>query len=199
MEAEHKTGLQERGLRCTPFIVVSLCFLLPFFSVSSCDSGTETEASGLDIVMGAKLIKQQTKQPLYLIPDDGSGSPPPVPNVRLGPIGPDLEAQAALGRARPWTATALVIVALGACLAVALKRRRRAAVAIAATVAFAALIQAGFAITDGPPTQADVSIEKGMILAILILLGTAIRQVGAIIRSANRMTDTRPAQLGPGD
>jgi hypothetical protein len=97
MEAEHPNGVQERCLRCTPFIAFVLCFLLPFFSVSSCEAGTNTDASGFDIVVGAKLIKQQTAQPISPIPDDGSGSPPPMPDVRLGPIGPDPEAQAVHG------------------------------------------------------------------------------------------------------
>jgi len=199
METERQNGVQERCLRCTPFIAVVLCFLLPFFSVSSCDAGTNTDATGFDIVVGAKLIKQQTAQPLYLIPDDGSGTPPPMPHVRLGPIGPDPEAQAVLRRARLWTVTALMLAALGGCMAAALDRRRRPVVATVATAASAALILAGSAMTGGPPAQDGVSIEKGMILAILILLGTAIWQVGAMIRSAGRTAELRPVTAGPDD
>jgi hypothetical protein len=199
METEHQNGVQKRCVRCTPFIAVVLCFLLPFFSLSSCAAGTDTDASGFDIVVGAKLIKQQTSQPLYLVPDDGSGSPPPMPDVQLGPIGPDPEAQAVLRRARLWTVLALTLAVLGGCTAAALDRLRRPVVATVATAASVALILAGVAMTGGPPVQDGVSIEKGMILAIVILLGTAIWQLGAMIRSAGRMAAPRPVTAGPHD
>jgi hypothetical protein len=82
-------------------------------------------------------------------------------------------------------------------MAAALDRRRRAVVAILATAAAAALIQARFAMTSGPRVQDGVSIDKGMILAILILLGTAMWHVGGMVRAADRRAEARRLTAPP--
>jgi hypothetical protein len=55
--------LAPRLLRVTPSASVVFCFLLPFFSLSSCARDTETDATGFEIVAGSRLIKEQVEQP----------------------------------------------------------------------------------------------------------------------------------------
>ena len=185
-----------RARRSTPFVAVVLCFLLPFFSVSSCDAGTETDATGFQIVAGSRLIREQVKQPVYLIPDDGSGSAPAVPHVRLGPIGPDAEAQAAADAARPWVVATLIVVALGGSLVAVLKRRWRGVRAIAAALGLSAWIGAGIAAHKAAPTSssAEFSLEWGFVLPLLILIATCVWGAWAIARRAG---GSRP-DLTPG-
>ncbi len=44
-----------KALRCSPFVVVALCFFLPFFSVSSCGTADQTVVTdmGIQVVAGA--------------------------------------------------------------------------------------------------------------------------------------------------
>ena len=184
--AQAQRGVR-RPFRCVPFVVVALCFLLPFFSASSCGSGRHTTATGVDIITGAQLVAQQTRQPLLY------GG-----HVELGPIGPDPEAQAVSREARPWTIIALALAMLGAVLVVVLRRHWRAASAVAATATLAALIQVESAFHA--PRQ-DISSDTGLMLAYTILFGTAIWQIGAVIHwlVANRRAVSAVARNAPLD
>jgi hypothetical protein len=186
------SDLAPRLLRATPFALVAFCFLLPFFSLSSCDSGTETDATGFQIVAGSRLVQEQAKQPLYLIPDDGSGSPPAVPHVRLGPIGPDAEAQTVAGAARPWVALTLIVVALGGCAMVTTNRRWRGIRAIAAGLALSAWVGAAIAADDAVPTpaRAEFTLEWGFGLPLLILTVTCVYGLWALARAHDEPVDT---------
>ena len=152
-----------RPFRCAPFVAVALCFLMPFFSASSCGSGRQTTATGVDIITGAQLVAQQTDQPLLY-----------ARGVKLGPIGPDPEAQAVSRDARPWTITGLLLALIGAGLAVGLSRHWRAATAISAGATLLALFQVGSAFHA--PRQ-DVSAEMGLVLACIILSVTVVWQI----------------------
>ena len=169
-----------RAVRGGPFLAVALCFLLPFFSASSCGSGRETTATGADIVLGTTLIAQQTSQPLF------------ATGVQLGPAGPDPEAQRVSRAARPWAITALVIALVGAGLAGGLPRHRRGASATATVAALVALYQIGA--TFHAPDQ-DISAAEGLFLAWAILLGNGLWQFAALayagIRACNPGADSR--------
>ena len=165
--AQAKRGTR-RPFRCAPFVAVALCFLLPFFSASSCGSGRQTTATGVDIITGAQLIAQQTDQPLL------------AEGVKLGPIGPDPEAQAVSREAQPWTIAALLLALLGAGLVVGLSRHWRAASATSAGATLLALFQVGSAFHA--PRQ-DISAEMGLILAGIILFVTVIWQIGFLIHT----------------
>ena len=168
-QAKRGTWRKRRAFRCGPFVAVALCFLLPFFTASSCGSGRETTATGVDIITGAELVAEQTGQPLLF---EG--------RVKLGPIGPDPEAQAVSREARPWTITGLLLALLGAGLAVGLSRHWRAASATSAGVTLVALFQIGSAFHA--PRQ-DISPRMGLILACTILFVTVIWQIGSLIRT----------------
>ena len=187
-----------RVRRASPFVAVVFCFLLPFCSVSSCDDGTETDATGFQIVAGSRLIQEQVKQPFYLIPDDGSGKPPAIPHVRLGPIGPDAQAQAVAGAARPWVRLTLIVVALGGCLIVVTSRRWRGIRAVAAGLALSAWVAAAIAADTAFPTHAreEFSLEWGFGLPLLILIVTCVCAVWAITGAADKEVDGS-ASLGP--
>jgi lysylphosphatidylglycerol synthetase-like protein (DUF2156 family) len=167
--AQAKRGTR-RPLRCAPFVAVALCFLLPFFSASSCGSGRQTTATGVDIITGAQLIAQQTDQPLLF-----------ANGVKLGPIGPDPEAQAVSREARPWTIAALLLAMLGAGLVIGLSRHWRAASATSAGATLLALFQVGSAFHA--PSQ-DISAKMGLILACIILFVTIIWQLGFLIHTS---------------
>src|SRR5262245_5132794 len=47
--------------RTTPLAAVALCFFLPFFTATSCGSGSETSATGVQLVTGATLHATQTE------------------------------------------------------------------------------------------------------------------------------------------
>ena len=158
-----------RPFRCAPFVAVALCFLMPFFSASSCGSGRQTTATGVDIITGAQLVAQQTDQPLLF-----------ANRVELGPIGPDPEAQAVSREARPWTIAALLLALIGAGLVVGLTRHWRAASATSAGATLLALFQIGSAFHA--PRQ-DISAEMGLVLACIILFVTVIWQIGFLIHS----------------
>ena len=165
--------------RATPVGAVVLCFLLPFFSLSSCDAGTETEASGFQIVAGSRLVAQQVSQPAYVSLDDGSGS------SRLGPIGPDADAQAVADAARPWVTLTLVLVAVGGCLVVLTDRRWRGIRAIATGLALSTWVEASSAARTAVPkqSQADFSLKIGVVLPLLILIVTCVWAVWALARA----------------
>ena len=177
------SDIAPRLLRCTPFVAVALSFLLPFFSASSCDEGTETEATGFQIVAGSRLIKHQVKQPLFL-----GEEPPKVP---LGPIGPDPPAQAVADAARPWAALTLFVVALGGSLVVTMNRRWRGIRAIAAGLALSAWVEAAIAADTATPkrSRADFSLEMGFVLPLLILVVTCVWGVWAIVRAHDERVD----------
>jgi len=184
------SDIAPRLLRCTPFVAVALCFLLPFFSASSCDEGTETDATGFQIVAGSRLIKQQVKQPLFLVEDNGEPTPPP-PKVPLGPIGPDVAAQAVADAARPWAALTLFVVVLGGCMVITSNRRWRGIRAIAAGLALSAWVEAAIAADNATPTRsrADFSLELGFALPLLILAVTGVWAVWAIVKAHDARVD----------
>jgi len=187
-----------RLVRSTPFVAVVLCFLLPFFSASSCDDGTETDATGFQIVAGSRLIQKQVKQPFYLIPDDGSGTPPATPHVPLGPIGPDSQAQAIADATRPWAALTLFVVVLGGCLVVVMNRRWRGVRVIAAGLALSAWVGAAITADNSAPAHSreEFSLEWGFVLPLLILIATCVWGVWAIVRAHDEQVDGS-AGLGP--
>jgi lysylphosphatidylglycerol synthetase-like protein (DUF2156 family) len=159
-------------------VSVVLCFLLPFFTASSCGSGRETTATGVDIVLGAKLTAQQTSQPLF------------ATGKELGPIGADPEAQAVSRAARPWTIAALLLTLLGTLLAIGLRRHWREASAAAAAATLIALFQISTAFHA--PTQ-DISPGAGLMLACAILIVTELWQIVALTRAGVR---SRRARVG---
>jgi hypothetical protein len=179
-----------RGMRGVPFLVVALCFLLPFFSASSCGSGVSTTATGLDIVTGKRLVAQRTSQPLCVNTDPSTCPPPP----RLGAAGPDPIAQAVSHAAQPWAITALALVLVGAALVVLVNRYWRAAALTIAGAALAALLRMGDAFHA---RSEDISWETGAQLAILILLITIV-WVGVLAIKASRATLTDgPVPVAP--
>jgi hypothetical protein len=183
------TSRRWRAARSGPFITVALCFLLPFFTASSCGSGRETTATGVDIIVGTKLVAQQTLQPLL-------GA-----TTELGPVGPDPEAQAVSRAARPWAITALILTALGGALVIGRQWYWHAASALAAAAALYAVFEIGS--TLHAPEQ-EISADSGLILAGVMLFSTALwraRTLAAIelpavrARTRNRERSALPAPL----
>lgn len=166
-----------RAVRSTPFVAVVVCFLLPFFSVSSCDDGTETDATGFQIVAGSQLIKEQANR---------------------GPIGPDPQAQTVAAAARPWAALALVVAAFGGCLVATRNRRWRGIRAIAAGLALSSWVGAAVAADDAAPkhSRAEYNLEWGFVLPLLILVVTCVWAVWAMARAHDERADGS-ASLGP--
>jgi len=177
------SDLAPRLLRATPFGLVVVCFLLPFFSLSSCEDGTETDATGVQIVAGSRLSQEQVKQPLFF------GSPPP--KVPLWPIGPDAQAQTVADAARPWVALTLIVVALGGCL-VTTSRRWRGIRAIAAGLALSVWVEGAIAADTATPksSRAEFSLEWGFGLPLLILIVTCVYGVWALARAHDESVDT---------
>jgi hypothetical protein len=169
------SSMGTRSLRCAPFLTVVLCFFLPFFSLSSCEAGTRTEATGFDIVTGSRLIEHQVKQPFYLVEGDGE-PPPPQPHARLGPIGLDPEAQTAADAARRWTIITLFAVVVGGCLVATTTRHWRAIRAVAAGLGLSAWFGAAIAFESAEPKRsaAEFNLEIGFFLAFIILIATVI-------------------------
>jgi hypothetical protein len=186
-----------RSLRGVPFLAVVLCFFLPFFSVSSCEAGTDTEAAGFDIVTGSRLIQHQVDQPLYLSEWDGEPAPP-QPDVPLGPIGPDPAAQKAADAARPWMLLTLVAVLVGGGLVLTRTRHWRYVRAVAAGLGMTAWVAAALAVEAAAPNDSysnySLSLESGFILALVTLIATLGWAVWSIVDAHN--ADTGGA-LGP--
>ena len=156
-----------RAHRCTPFLVVAVCFFLPFFTLSSCGSGHHTTATGVDIVAGSTLIRQQDAQPLFAT----------YPQ-QLGPVGPDTQAMAASRAARPWAICLLVLLTVGAIAAVLVDRR--GVLATIAALSFVVLcLLLGSA--SGEPSSDDLKIEAGAWAALLTLLATTLWYAGAAL------------------
>ena len=159
--------------RCAPFAIVLLCFGLPFFTASSCGSGRETTATGVQIVTGSRLIAVQTQQPL-------GGE-----HVRLGPIGPDAEAQAVSAAAQPWAITLLIVAVVGTGSMLAARRRWRLVSIAMSLAAFAALVGLWSALD--PSTQDQViDPDGGLLLATLVLLLTVAWHACALVILAVR-------------
>jgi hypothetical protein len=178
-----------RGMRGVPFLAVALCFLLPFFSASSCGSGASTSATGLNIVTGARLVAQQTEQPLCLSTDPSTCPPP----ARLGATGADPVAQRVAVAARPWATTALVLVLVGAGLVVIVNRFWRAASLITAGAVLVTLVGMG---QTFHARGEDISWETGPQLAILILVVT-VTWVGVLAIKAANASIAHPIPVGP--
>jgi hypothetical protein len=83
--------------------------------------------------------------------------------ARLGPIGPDAQAQAVADAARPWVVLTLIVVASGGCLVVTRNRRWRGIRAIASGLALFAWVGAAIAADNAAPTssQPEFSLEWG--------------------------------------
>jgi hypothetical protein len=177
------SDLAPRLLRATPFALVVFCFLLPFFSLSSCGGETETYATGFQIVAGSQLIKEQVKQPAPF------GAPPQAPRR---PIGHDTQAQPIAEAARPWVALTLIVVAVGGCLMVTTNPRWRGIRAIAAGLALSAWVAAAIAADDAvlKHSWGDFNLELGFGLPLLILMVTFVYGVWALARAHDEPVDT---------
>ena len=171
------TTTRWRAARSGPFLAAALCFLLPFFTASSCGSGQETTATGVDIVMGTQLVAQQTMQPMF------------GPTAELGPIGPDPEAQAVSRAARPWTILALILTVLGAVLVIGRRWYWHAASALAAAAALGAVFEIGARLQA--PEQ-DISPDWGLILAGALLFSTALWRGCILVAVLIPAAGTRP-------
>jgi len=173
-----------RGIRCIPFAAVGLCFLLPFFTASSCGSGQETTATGVQILAGSQLIAQQVAQPSV-----GAGADEPYsgPRVALGPAGPDAQAQKASDDARPWAFATILILIAGVMLTLRPRRRWRLTTIVVCVAAGASLVALVAALSAAPE---NVEPDKGVLLAFLILFLTVVWHGCALVvltfRSANR-------------
>src|SRR5690348_4275840 len=150
-----------KALRCSPFAVVALCFLLPFFSVSSCGEDSPVASStGIEIVVGA--------DPSVEAPDGGEVAPGD-PTVA--------DARSISQAARPWAILAAVLVAAGVVLMVRMARRHRIAAFLIAVCAVGALFQVAGAVDT---SSGNGSPEGGLILAVLVLLLAALWQACAL-------------------
>jgi hypothetical protein len=64
-DATAARGRLLKAVRCVPFAAVMLCFLLPFFTVSSCSDDSEAAnayatATGVDVVLGRSIHAHAT-------------------------------------------------------------------------------------------------------------------------------------------
>ena len=196
---EHRPSRLARAARATPFVCVALCFLLPFFSVSSCGAGTTATASGVDILTGARLTVVQTSQPIG--PVEGDPGVPPY-QAPLGPVdGADPVVQAQLDRVRPWTIFGFAAVVLGSVLVVAVRGCWRIPGAAAAIAALLALGYVWVAVVGGMAVGADPSTdpEVGLNLAVFVLLLTAVGMGVGVVRSVvpSRRPDGSDPPAGP--
>lgn len=168
---DNPLDLAPRLLRATPFALVVFCFLLAFFSLSSCSGDTETDATGFQIVAGTQLIKK---------------------DVNRGPVGPDEQAQSIAAAARPWVALTLIVVAVGGSLMVTTNPRWRGIRAIAAGLALCAWVGAAIAADDAVPKHAwgEFSLEVGFGLPLLILVVTCVHGVWTLARAHDAAVDT---------
>ena len=158
-----------KGLRCLPFAVVTLCFLLPFFSVSSCtDSGDGPQATGLGIgiIAGAKPDVEQigpTVQP---------PGPPIASEVQI-----ESEAKSISQDARPWATAALILAIAGTVLMVRMGRLYRITSLAISAAALGAMFMIWGAVNvpsgDGTP-------NVGLLLASLVLFLTVVWQACAV-------------------
>jgi hypothetical protein len=196
---EHRPSRLARAARATPFVCVALCFLLPFFSVSSCGAGTTATASGVDILTGARLTVVQVSQPIG--PVEGDPDVPP-PHVRFGTLDrDDPVVQAQVDRVRPWTILGFAAVVLGSVLVVAVRGCWRVPGAAAAIAALLALGYVWVAVVGGMAVGADPSTdpEVGLNLAVFVLLLTAVGMGVGVVRSVvpSRRPDGSDPPAGP--
>jgi peptidoglycan/LPS O-acetylase OafA/YrhL len=137
----------------------------------------------VQILAGSQLIAQQVDQPSGPEGDEPYTGPP----VPLGPAGPDAQAQKASDAARPWASATILILVIGAVLMLRPRRRWRLAAIAVSVAAFAALIALVAALGAAP---GNVEPDKGLLLALLVLVLTVVWQGGALVvltfRSANR-------------
>jgi hypothetical protein len=168
-----EVSTSHRILRCSPFAAAAICFLLPFFSVSSCGANSAVASStGVEIVVGA--------EPDVEAPDGGQVAPG-------DPI--VAEARSISQAARPWAVLAAILVAAGIVLMVRMARHHRIAALLIAACAVGALFQVAGAVdipsSDGTPGD-------GLLLAIVVLATAALWQVCALaflaVRAALRPT-----------
>jgi len=156
-----------RGLRCSPFVVVAFCFFLPFFSVSSCDTGPQVTATGVGIVVGANPDVEQTG---HTAPHAGRF---------------ESEARSIQHAARPWTTAALILMIVGIVLMVRVGRLYRVTSLAIPAAAFGAVLKIWGAV-DVP--SGDATPDDGLLLASVVLFLTMVWQACAltflVVRSA---------------
>jgi hypothetical protein len=153
-----------RARRCSPFLAVALCFGLPFFSVSSCEGGTQATTSGVGIVLGADPVI-----------DQGPGVAEPVDGV--------VDESKSISRAaRPWAIATLILVSVGGMVAARVRRLHRVTSLASSVAAFSAATGIWAAVG----LSADGQVEGGLLFASAILLLTAVWQVCALVFLAVR-------------
>lgn len=176
-----------RAHRCVPFMVVAVCFFFPFFSLSSCDSGQQTTVTGVDIVTGSTLIRQQQTQPLF------------GQHTTLGAVGADATAHKASGAARPWAIGLLVLTVVGTAAALLVDHRRRAflgAIAAISAITLLQLLESASAI----PASDEFQVEGGAIVAFLALVATTLwYAIAAVVASVRRPSHDDPGRQCPSE
>lgn len=156
-----------RGLRCSPFVVVALCFLLPFFSVTSCDTGPQATATGIEVVLGTNPAVEQTG---HTVPHQGRF---------------ESDARSISQAARPWATATLILAIVGIVLMVRVGRLFRLTSLAISAAALGAVFKIWGAI-DVPP--GDGTPGDGLLLGGMVLLLTVVWQACAltflVVRSA---------------
>jgi hypothetical protein len=165
----HRRFPWRRSLRTAPFVVVvALCFLLPFFTVSGCE-GPEATVTGAQIVAGTSLADAANTSGSATI---------------------DSEAQAVSDNARPWACIALLAAIAGIGLMTLLRRYLRPASIGLSVLGLAALLQVWSAMS------ADALPDGGLFFATLILGVTVACHAGALawlaLRTAHRSVHPDP-------
>ena len=167
MDAERQPVIsgRRRGLRCAPLAAFLLCFLLPFFSVTSCD-GTEATVTGIQVVLGANPDVQPAEQ--------RHGSPSAIDSEL------ESEARSISQAARPWATGGLILAIVGIVLMVRVNRLHRVTSLAISAAALGAMVKMwGVAPLDA---------GAGLLLGSVVLLVTVVWQACALtflaVRSA---------------
>ncbi len=160
---------RRRALRCSPFAIVALCFLLPMFSVSSCgEDQTMVSSTGIDVVLGA--------EPDVVSTDTQTGQPDRAIEA---------EARSISQAARPWATAALILAIAGIVLMVRMARYHRIVAFAIAVAAFGALLKVLGALDASP---GDGMPGDGVLLPSAVLFLAAVWQACALtfiaVRSA---------------
>lgn len=140
-----------RAIRCVPFAAVMLCFLLPFFTVSSCSDDSEAPsadatATGVDVVLGRVIHATPDNQPAAEV---------------------QAEAQSLSRSARPWAIITLILCGLGIALSLGVRRRHRLVNAGVSAATLWAVIMIWRAVTA--PADGGANPDSGLLLASLVL------------------------------
>jgi hypothetical protein len=164
-----------KGLRCFPFAVVTLCFLLPFFTVSSCtDNGDGPQATGfgIGIIAGVKPGVEQIR------PAQQPSGPPIASEAQI-----ESEAWSISQDARPWATAALILAFAGTVLMVRMGRLYRITSLAISAAALGAMFNIWGAVNvpsgDGTP-------NVGLLIASVVLFLTVVWQACAVTLLAVR-------------